>query len=120
MKMSLFEFEEARLKASKLAEAKLARGENADEFVQLAEVDGFKLYVCAGKTIKTLGKEHFHSNPRDCFHLLLQGEMELTFENSEKINVAKGQYFVLPKGVEHRASFKGLTIALVGVYEKDL
>jgi len=71
MKMSVFQFDEAKLKARELAEAKLAKGENADEFVQIAEVNGFKLYVCAGKTIKTPGKERFHSNPRDCFHLLL-------------------------------------------------
>lgn len=120
MKMSVFQFDEAKLKARKLAEAKLAKGENADEFVQIAEVNGFKLYVCAGKTIKTPGKERFHSNPKDCFHLLLQGEMELTFENSEKVNVTKSQYFVLPKGIKHKAFFKTLTIALVGVYEKGL
>jgi hypothetical protein len=34
-----------------LAEGKLAEGKNADEFVEIGEADGFKIYATAGKTI---------------------------------------------------------------------
>lgn len=113
------ELERAKLKARRLAEKKLAAGKNADEFVEIAQVDGFKLYVSAGKTLEH-GEISFHSNPRDCFHLLLEGELEITFENLKKETVTKGQYFLLSKGIKHKAVFKQLTIAIVGVYEKGL
>lgn len=44
--------EDAISKAKRLAEEKLARGESADEFVEIGEADGFKLYVTAEKQSK--------------------------------------------------------------------
>ena len=102
------------------AEKRLARNKSADEFVQIGEADGFKLYVTAGKTISNKTTISLHENPRDVFMLLLQGCVEFTFENGEKKTVRKGQYFVLPKHTKHGCIFKKMTIALEGVYEKGL
>jgi quercetin dioxygenase-like cupin family protein len=52
--------------------------------------------------------------------LLLEGELELTFEDGEKVTAEKGQYFILPKKLRHGCVFKETTIALEGVYEKEL
>ena len=43
--MKILSLERVVLKAKKLAEDKLARGENADEFVEVGEANGFKIYV---------------------------------------------------------------------------
>jgi quercetin dioxygenase-like cupin family protein len=91
--------------SKKLAEDKLARGENADEFVKIGEADGFKIHVTAGKTAKKTDSGSFHQNPRDVFMLVLQGELELAFENGEKVIAKAGEYFVLPKQVRHQCSF---------------
>lgn len=111
---------EAVQTAQKLAQDKLAKGENADEFVELGETDGFKLYVTAGRTIQNEAPASFHENPRDVFMLLLKGEMWLTFENGEKAIIKKGQYLILPKHLRHNCVFKKMTVTLEGVYEKGL
>jgi quercetin dioxygenase-like cupin family protein len=51
---------------------------------------------------------------------LLEGEMELTFENMKKTLVKAGQFIFLPKNVKHHCIFKKLTVALEGVYERGL
>jgi len=114
------DFDAVVLKAQKLAQEKLARGENADEFVEIGEADGFKLYVVSGKTIKNTAPGSFHENPRDVFMFLFEGLIELTFENGEKVTVKKGQCLILPKNPRHCCVFKKMTIALEGVYEKGL
>jgi quercetin dioxygenase-like cupin family protein len=115
-----FDIEEAIHKAKESAEKKLAKNKNADEFVQIGEADGFKLYVVAGNTVKGEKTISLHENPRDVFMLLLEGSIEFAFENGEKMAVKKGQCFVLPKHVKHSCIFKKMTIALEGVYEKGL
>jgi quercetin dioxygenase-like cupin family protein len=87
--------------------------------VEIGDADSFKLYVTTGKTIKD-APISFHENPRDVFMLLFEGEMELVFEDGEKANIKKGQYFVLPKHLKHYCIFKKMTVALEGVYEKEL
>jgi hypothetical protein len=71
--------QEAISKARKLAEEKLSDGENADEFVEIAEADGFKIHVAAGNTATTESPLSFHENQRDVFILVLDGEMLLAF-----------------------------------------
>lgn len=94
--------------------------------MQIGEADGFKLYVVAGKSIKSSARIKgettcpLHENPRDVFMLLLEGSMEFAFENGEKKTVKNGQYFVLPKHARYSCIFKKMTIALEGVYEKGL
>jgi len=116
--MKIVNLEETISEAKKLAEKKLAIGENADEFVEIGEADGFKLYVIAGKTLKDEVPISFHENPRDVFMLVLKGEIEFTFENKEKTIVKASQCFVLPKHLKHHCVFKEMTIAIEGVYEK--
>lgn len=118
--MKIVRLENAISEARKLAEEKLAMGEGADEFVEIGEADGFKLYVTAGKTIKEGLPISFHENPRDAFMLLLEGEIEFTFERGEKTTVKTGECFVLPKHLKHHCVFKKMTIAIEGVYEKGL
>jgi len=50
--MKILNLEKAILEAKKLAKKKLAIGDNADQFVEIGEADGFKLYATTGKTIK--------------------------------------------------------------------
>jgi len=57
----------------------LARNKNADEFVQIGEADGFKLYATSGKTIRGKTTVSFHENPRDVF-MLLEGDTEFTLK----------------------------------------
>lgn len=118
--LKILNLEQVILKARKLAEDKLAKGENADEFAEIGEADGFKIYVTAGKTVKKTDSDSFHHNPRDVFMLVLQGELELAFENGEKAIAKAGEYFVLPKQVGHQCFFGKMTVAVEGVYEKDL
>ena len=115
-----FDIEEAIRKVRESARKKLTENKNADEFEQIGEVDGFKLYVTAGKTIRSELTTPLHTNPRDVFMLLLEGSMEFEFEGGEKRIVKKGQCFILPKHVRHSCVFKKMTIALEGVYEKGL
>ena len=112
--------EKAILKAKKLAENKIAKSENADEFVEIGNADGFKIYVTAGKTLKDKSPQVLHENPRDVFMLVFQGEIEFKFENGEKTIVKANECFVLPKHMKHRCVFKEMTIAVEGVYEKGL
>jgi mannose-6-phosphate isomerase-like protein (cupin superfamily) len=118
--LKIIDVEEAVRKARKLAEDSLARGENADEFIEIGETDGFKMYIAAGKTLSGAAASSFHENPRDVFMLLLEGEMELAFEKEKRITVKKGQCFVLPKHLRHRCFFRRMTIALEGVFERGL
>jgi len=116
----VIDLKKAISKAKKLAEDKLSMGENADEFVEIGEADGFKIYVTAGKTIKDSPPDSLHENPSDVFMLLLEGEIEFTFEKGEKTTVKAGQCFILPKHLKHHCAFKNMTIAIEGVYEKGL
>jgi hypothetical protein len=50
--MKIVRLEDAISEAKRLAEEKLAVGESPDEFVEIGEADGFKLYITAGKTVK--------------------------------------------------------------------
>lgn len=59
-------------------------------------------------------------NQRDVFMLVLKGEMEFAFESGEKTIVKSGEHFVLPKHLKHSCIFSKMTIAVEGVYEKDL
>jgi len=118
--LKITKLEEVVSKAKKLAEDKLAAGENADEFVEIGEIDGAKLYVAVGKTVATQISERLHENPRDVFMYLLEGEMEFTFENGEKQIVKAGECFVLPKNMKHLCVFRKMTIAIEGVFEKEL
>ena len=102
-----------------MAERKLAEGMNADEFVEIAEADGLKIYVTAGKTINS-SPHPLHKNPRDVFMWIIEGEIEFQFEDGKKSVVKSGECFVLPKHLKHQCIFKKLTIALEGVYEKGL
>jgi len=119
--MKIVRLEDAISEVKRLAEEKLARGESADEFVQIGEADGFKLYVTAGKTIKDEFPMSFHENPRDVFMLVFEGEVEFTFEKGEKkVTVKIGQCFVLPKQLKHHCVFRKMTVAIEGVYERGL
>lgn len=106
--------------AKQLAEKKLVKGENADEFVEIAEADGFKIYITAGKTLESHTSPSLHENQKDVFMLILEGEIEFTFENGKKTVVKAGECFVLPKHSKHTCAFSRLTIAIEGVYEKGL
>lgn len=118
--MKIVRLEDAISEAKRLAEEKLAVGESADEFVEIGEADGFKLYITAGKTIKNEFPVSFHENPRDVFILVLEGEIEFTFEKGEKTVVKAGEFFVLPKHLQHHCVFNKMTVAIEGVYEKGL
>lgn len=118
--LKIVDFEKAILKAKKLAENKIAKNENADEFVEIGNADGFKIYVTAGKTLKDKSPQVLHENPRDVFMLVLQGEIEFKFENGEKTIVKANECFVLPKHMKHSCVFKEMTVAVEGVYEKGL
>ena len=118
--MRIVRLEDAVSETKRLAEEKLAVGESADEFVEIGEVDKFKLYVTAGKTIKEESPISFHENPRDVFMLLLEGEIEFTFERGEKTTVKAGKCFVLPKHLKHHCVFEKVTIAIERVNEKGL
>ncbi len=111
--------QEAIREARRLAESKLAEGRNADEFVEIAQADGFKIYVTAGKTIEDSAFS-FHENPRDVFMWIIEGEIEFKFGDERKTVVKSGECFVLPKHLKHQCIFKKLTIAVEGVYEKGL
>jgi quercetin dioxygenase-like cupin family protein len=118
--MKTVSFEKAIVEAKKLAEKKLATGDNADEFVEIGEADGFKLFVTAGKTIRDESPISFHENPRDVFMLVLKGEVEFTFKRADKTVVKAGECFVLPKHLEHHCVFRKMTIAIEGVYTRGL
>jgi len=90
--MKIVRLEDAISEAKRLAEEKLAVEESADEFVEIGEADGFKLYVTAGKTVKNEFPFSFHENPRDVFMLVLEGEIEFTFEKGEKTVVKAGEF----------------------------
>jgi quercetin dioxygenase-like cupin family protein len=117
--LKIVDFEKAIAKAKELAESKLTKHENADEFVEIGNADGFKIYVTAGKTIEDKSQV-FHENLRDVFMLMLQGEIELRFEKGEKTIGKTNECFVLPKHTKHKCVFKEMTIAVEGVYEKGL
>jgi hypothetical protein len=80
--MKIVRLENAISEARKLAEEKLAIGEGADEFVEIGEADGFKLYVTDGKTMKEGLPISFHENPRDIFMAILEGENKFAFQNN--------------------------------------
>jgi len=118
--MKIVRLENAISEAKRLAEEKLAVGESADEFVEIGEADGFKLYITVGKTVKDEFPFSFHENQRDVFMLVLEGEIEFTFDKGERVTVKTGQCFVLPKQLKHHCVFRKMTVAIEGVYEKGL
>jgi mannose-6-phosphate isomerase-like protein (cupin superfamily) len=107
-------------KAKELAEEKLANGLGADEFVEIGNADGFKIYVTAGKAINGSSQSSLHENSRDVFMLVLEGEVEFPFENGERATVKSGECFVLPKHLKHLCNFRRLTVTLEGVCENGL
>jgi len=114
------DFKRVVQEVKKMAEDRIAKRENADEFVEIGDVDGFKIYIVAGKTLKDKIPQNFHENPRDVFMFVLKGEIEFSFEDGEKTTVKANHCFVLPKHAKHECVFKKLTIAVEGVYEKEL
>ena len=108
----------AILKARGIAENKLKEGVSADEFVEIGDADGFKVYVTVGRTLEN--PTSFHENPRDVFMWIMEGKMQFEFEDGRKSVVKSGECFFLSKHVRHRCIFKELTIAIAGVYEKGL
>jgi mannose-6-phosphate isomerase-like protein (cupin superfamily) len=118
--LKIVDFEKAISKAKKLAENKIAKNENADEFVEIGNADGFKIYVTAGKTLMDKIPQVLHENPKDVFTLVLQGEIEFRFENGEKTIVKANECFVLPKHMKHSCVFKEMTVTIESVYEKGL
>jgi quercetin dioxygenase-like cupin family protein len=118
--LKIIDLKEAISKAKKLAEDELAKGESADEFVEIGEADEFKIYVAVGKTVKDSSPNSLHENPRDVFMLVLEGEIEFTFEKGERTTVKTGRCFVLPKHLRHHCVFKKMTVAIEGVCEKGL
>ena len=117
--MKIVSLKNAISQAKKLAESRLAEGMSADEFVEIGNADGFRIYVTAGKTVGD-SQDPFHENPRDVFMLILEGEVEFLFQNGEKTNVKARECFVLPKHMKNKCVFKKLTIAVEGIYEKGL
>ena len=118
--MKTLKIKEAIIKAKELAETKLAKNENADEFVEIGNAGYFRMYVTAAKTIHDRSPSTFHENPRDVCMLVLEGEIEFTFERGKRTIVKAGECFTLPKHVNHHCVFKKLTIAIEGVHEKGL
>ena len=57
--LKIVDFEKVILQAKKLAENKIAKNENADEFVEIGNADGFKMYVTAGKTLRDRSPQVF-------------------------------------------------------------
>jgi quercetin dioxygenase-like cupin family protein len=52
--------------------------------------------------------------------LVLEGEVEFTFENEEKTVVKSGECFALPKHLMHHCIFRKMTVGIEGVYKKGL
>lgn len=117
--LKIVDFEKTMLKANELAENKLAKRENADEFVEIGNADVFKIYVTVGKTLEDKTRV-LHENLRDVFMLVLQGEIGFSFENGEETTIKANECFVLSKHMKHKCVFKKMTIAVEGVYEKEL
>ena len=117
--LKIVSLENAISKAKELARSKLSKGLNADEFLEIGEADGFKIYVTAGKTVRDTPYP-FHENPRDVFMLIIEGEVEFLFQNGRRTTAKAGECFVLRKHLKHQCLFKALTIALEGVFEKEL
>jgi quercetin dioxygenase-like cupin family protein len=57
---------------------------------------------------------------QEMFMLVLEGEIEFTFERGKRTIVKAGECFTLPKHVNHHCVFKKLTIAIEGVHKKGL
>ena len=117
--LKIVSLENAISEAKELARSKLSKGLNADEFLEIGEADGFKIYVTAGKTVGD-SPHPFHENPRDVFMLIIEGEVEFLFKNGRRVTAKSGECFVLQKHLKHQCFFKALTIALEGVFEKEL
>lgn len=115
--LNVASLEQVISKAKELAADKLASGMDADEFIEIGNVDGFKMYITAGKTLHN-SLYPLHGNPRDVFMLLLEGEIEFVFESGERQVVKSGECFVLPKHLKHLCIFRKLTITVEGVFEK--
>ena len=115
--MKIVSLEDAISKVKELAKNKLAEGLNIDEFLEIGEADGFKIYVAAGKTVDA--PYHMHENPKDVFMLIIEGEIEFLFQNGKRITAKAGECFVLRKNLKHQCIFKNLTIALEEVFEKE-
>ena len=119
MMLNVISLEDATSRAKKIAETRLARGVDADEFIEIGNAEGFKIYVAAGKTLHD-SSYPMHDNPRDVFMLVLEGEIEFIFKNGERQTVKQGECFVLPKHLKHQCIFRKLTITVEGLFEKGL
>ena len=119
MMLNVISLEDVTSRARKIVSARLAKGVDADEFIEIGNADGFKIYVAAGKTLHN-SPYPMHDNPRDVFMLVLEGEIEFMFENGERQTVKQGECFVLQKHLKHQCIFRKLTIAVEGLFEKGL
>jgi len=116
--LKIVSLENAISKVKKLARSKLTEGLNIDEFSEIGEADGFKIYITAGKTFDV--PYPLHENSKDVFMLIIEGEVEFLFQNGKRTTAKAGECFVLRKNLKHQCIFKKLTIALEGVFEKEL
>jgi mannose-6-phosphate isomerase-like protein (cupin superfamily) len=116
--LKIVSLEDAISKVKELAKSKLAEGLNVDEVLEIGDADGFKIYVTAGKTVDV--PYPFHENPKDVFMLIIEGEIEFLFQNGKRTIAKAGECLVLRKNLKHQCIFKNLTIALEGVFEKEL
>lgn len=117
--LNVISLEQVTSRAREIVATKLASGMDADEFIEIGNADGFKIYVAAGKTLRD-SSYLMHDNPRDVFMLVLEGEIEFMFEDGERQAVKPGECFVLPKHLKHQCIFRRLTIAVEGVFEEGL
>lgn len=116
--LKIVSLENAISKAKELARSKQSKGLNVDEFLEIGEADGFKIYITAGKTVGD-SPYPFHENLRDVFMLIIEGEVDFLFQNGRRMTAKAGECFVLRKNLKHQCIFKTLTIALEGVFEKE-
>ena len=65
------------------AKKRLAEDKSADEFVEIVETDGFKIYATAGKTANATENGSLHENPRDVFMLVIEGKKSSCLELKE-------------------------------------
>ena len=61
--LKIVSLQDAISRAKELAKNKPAEGLNVDEFLEIGEADGFKIYVTAGETVDA--PYHMHENPKD-------------------------------------------------------
>lgn len=75
--------DEATSNVKKLAEKRFAEDKSANEFVEIVETDGFKIYATAGKIANAKENGSLHENPRDVFVLVIEGKKSSCLELKE-------------------------------------